>query len=732
VLALKGLKMNVGKSISRRKFLKSSSGAMLFVGASGILPMIVSCSNEKEIQKQLKKHQLTAWVQISEDGHITIYNPAAEMGQGSMTALPVLFAEEMDADWSAVSVAFSPQEASVYGSIAWNPNTKVMITAGSRATKGYYSLLRKAGAQARYVLLHSAAKHWALPINELSTEPGFVIHKTEEKKLSYGALVPFLEIPENIPDFTEEQLKSPENYRLVGKDMPRIEIPSKVDGSAKFAIDIRLPNMVYGVLERGNLHGAKPILQNETGILALDGVLKVVPFDYAIGIVASSLEEALAAKKHLKIDWSDAPPTGFNSQEAYVDYEKIASQNVKGKVIFDIGNVREAWKSASKTYNFDFKNDYVYHAQMEPLNSVVKIAENLQSAEVWVGSQQGGDGKLGVPQTLGIPSENVNVHLQYLGGGFGRRSMTDFVTECALLAKEMAPLPVKLIWTREDDVTYGAFRPLTLQRLRASIDEEGKITGFSHCVVGDGGNLVASGIWNDYYDIPNQFAEWRETSHGIRLKHWRSVGHAPNKFAIECLLDEIASDQGINSVELRRRLMAKSPRALATLEKAAEISKWDETSIEGRAKGVAFLERSGTLSTGICEISVNKETGEIKVHHFWSALDAGVVVQPDNVKAQMEGGILMGIGSVLKEQITIVDGRVQQSNYHDYQLLRMEDIPESVETVIIESTESPQGVGESGTPLVAGAIANAFFSLTGKRLRHLPFTPERVLEVLNS
>ncbi len=724
--------MNVDRSISRRKFLKSSSGAMLFIGASGLLPMVVSCTNEKEIQKQLKKHQLTAWVQISEDGHITIYNPAAEMGQGSMTALPVLFAEEMDADWSMVSVEFSPQEASVYGSIAWNPNTKVLITAGSRATKGYYPVMRKAGAQARYALMHTAAMHWAVPRTELATDQGFVIHEKEGEKISYGALVPFLEIPENIPDFTEEQLKDPEKYRLVGKHMPRVEIPSKVDGSAKFAIDIRLPNMVYGVLERGNLHGAKPTLQNKADILVLDGVLKVVPFNYAVGIVASTLEQALAAKKQLKIDWSDAPPTGFNSQEAYIDYGKIASKSAKGKIIFDIGNVQKAWKSASKTYSIDFKNDYVYHAQMEPLNSVVKVAEDLQSAEVWVGSQQGGDGKVGVPQALGIPANKVNVHLQYLGGGFGRRSMTDFVTECALLAKEMAPLPVKLIWTREDDVTYGAYRPLTLQRLKASTDQKGRISGFSHCVVGDGGNLAASGIWNDYYDIPNQFAEWRETSHGIRLKHWRSVGHAPNKFAIECMLDEIAMDHGVDPVALRRKLMVKAPRALATLEKAAEISKWDETSIEGRAKGVAFLQRSGTLSTGICEISVNRQTGKIKVHHFWSALDAGVVVQPDNVKAQMEGGILMGMGSVLKEQITIVDGRIQQSNYHDYQLLRMEDIPESVETVIIESTESPQGVGESGTPLVAGAIANAFFSLTGKRLRHLPFTPDRVLEVLNS
>ena len=309
--------------------------------------------------------------------------------------------------------------------------------------------------------------------------------------------------------------------------------------------------------------------------------------------------------------------------------------------------------------------------------------------------------------------------------------MSDFVVECATLARESAPQPVKLFWSREDDVTYGTFRPLSLQRLKASVDRKGRITGLDHCVVGDGGNLVASGASNDHYDIPNLHVEWREAVHGIRLKHWRSVGHGPNKFAIECMLDEIALDRGIDPIELRRRLMAQSPRALATLEKVAEISNWTRPSPEGRAKGVAFVEH-GSLGTGVCEISVDRSTGKIKVHHFWIALDAGVIVQPDNVIAQMEGGVIMGMSSVLKEQITIEDGRVQQSNFHDYQLLRMEDVPDSIETVLIDSLEHPEGVGETSTPMVAGAIANAFLKLTGKRLRHLPFTPERVLKVLNA
>lgn len=721
----------VSKTVNRREFLKSSSGVALFIGVSGILPQLISCKDTTAVRKQMEKHQLTAWVQLTEDGEITIYNPAAEMGQGSMTSLPLLFAEEMNADWSKISVEFSPQVSEIYGGKGWAPDSKLMFTVGSRTTNSYYHTMRKAGAQARYVLLNSAAKKWDVPISELTTAESTVFHKKTDKEISYGALVPFLTITGELPDFKLEQLKHPKDFRLVGTDIARTEIPSKVNGTAQFAIDIRLPDMVYGVLERGKRHGAQPTLLNEAEILAQEGVLKIIPYDYAIGIVASKLEEALAAKKLLQIDWSASDASGFNSQEVYEAYEKIATQQKPGKVVVEKGSIDKAMRNATKTYTADFKNDYVYHAQLEPLNAVIQVAKDFERADVWVGSQQGFDTKLGVPDILGIPPEKVSIHLQYLGGGFGRRSMNDFVEECAIMAKEMAPLPVKLIWTREDDVTHGAFRPISLQRLNVGVDQKGEINGFSHMVVGDGGNLVASGARNDHYAIPNQFAEWRETSHGVRLKHWRSVGHGPNKFAIECMLDEVAMDQGIDPIALRRSLMINSPRALATLEKVVELSDWNGTVAEGRAKGVAFVEH-GSLGTGVCEISVDMDTGKIRVHHFWVALDAGVIVQPDNVKAQMEGGIIMGMSSVLKERITIEDGEVQQSNFHDYSLLRMEDVPDSIETALLESTEIPEGVGETSTPMVAGAIANAFLKLTGKRLRHLPFTPERVLQVLNS
>lgn len=716
---------------SRRDFLKSTGGVALFVGVSGILPQLVSCSSPEKIKEVLAKHPITAWVKLTENGDITIFNPASEMGQGSMTSLPLLFAEEMDADWSKVSVEFSPQESEIYGSPGWSPGSKLMFTVGSRTTNSYYMTMRQAGAQARYVLLASVSKKWNVPISELSTSKSIVIHENSNRQIEYGEIVSFLQMPENLPDFTEDKLKNPKDFEWVGKKINRTDIPDKVNGKAKFSIDIRLPDMVYGVIERGNVHGSKPTLLNETQVLASRGVLKLISLEYGIGIVASSIEDALAAKKILSIDWSDSKASGHNSQEIYSEYEKIASSTKQGQVLEEKGNVKQVKKIASKTYQADFKNDYIYHAQMEPLNAVVKISEDLSAADVWVGSQQGFDTKLGVPAILGIDPKKVTVHLQYLGGGFGRRSMNDFVEECATLAKEMAPLPVKLIWTREDDLTYGAYRPLSLQRIEANTDQDGNVSGFSHLVVGDGGNLVASGTNNSHYNIPNQFVEWREASNGIRLKHWRSVGHGPNKFAIECMLDEIAQDQGKDPIQFRKSLLSNSPRALATIEKVEQISNWNTPSESGRAKGVAFVEH-GSLGSGVCEISLNRESGKISVHNFWVALDAGVIVHPDNVKAQMEGGIIMGISSALKEQITIVDGKVQQSNFHDYQLLRMEDIPDQIETELIASDMHPEGVGETATPMVACAIANAFLALTGKKLRHLPFSPERVLEALKS
>ncbi len=716
--------------ISRRNFLKAGGGVAFAVVAYAVLPKFPIVDGASSGEEELVAHQVYAWVHIRSDGRVTIYNPAAEMGQGSMTALPVILAEEMDADWTKVRIEQSPIEPDLYGSPGFGSRAR-MITVGSRAVSGYFDGLRIAGAQVRQMLMLNASRKWGVPIRELTTEPGIVVHAASKRRLGYGEIAAFMEIPESPPKIMPEQLKRPEDFRLIGNQtIPRFDIPDKTNGRAKYSIDVRLPNMVYGVISRSPVNGAKPRLLNEKLIRATDGVLDVVALDHGIGLIAESIEIALKTKPKMVIDWSEgAKPETHNSENAFEEYAQIAGNpNRQGDVITDQGDVAAALRTAGNRISRDYKNDYIYHAQMEPLNAVVSVAENGKSAEVWAGTQAPDSARASVARTLGIDYSQVKFNPHYLGGGFGRRSNSDYIVEAAELAKAVRR-PLKLIWTREDDLTYGMFRPMSLQRLEAGWDKSGNIDSWSHTVVGTGGSLTTSGVSTPYYSIPNQIIERLDVDHGVRTKHWRAVGHGPNKFAIETFIDEIAASQQIDPYKFRKGLMKKFPRALKVLDTAAEMSKFSDQAIAGRAKGIAFAERSGSLCAGVCEISV--EEGKIRVHRIWAALDAGLVVQPDNVIAQTEGSILMGLSSVLYESITFKNGRVQQSNFDDYQVLRMKDVPESVEIELIPSNERPTGVGEAGLPFVGGAIANAFAALTGKRIRHMPFTADKVSEILD-
>ena len=718
---------NKKPSQSRRRFLKNTGGIALLIGGAGILPQFISCKNPKEVETAIRENAVNAWIQLTKDGNVTIYSPATEMGQGSMTALPIIIAEEMDADWDKVKVEFAPQDANLYGR-KLKFKGQSMMTFGSTGVMSYFSILRQAGAQARYVLLNSAAKHWGVDIKELTTQPSKIIHKDSKREMTYGEVVSYLEIPNNIPTIAEGQLKNPKDFRLIGKDIPRKDIPHKVNGTAQFAMDVKLPDMLYGMMERGRLHGAKPTLKNEAEIKAMDEVVGVYTLDHGIGFITEKMDHAFRTKYKLDIEWSDSKASGYNSADTFGIYEKILAEGTEGKVMHNDGDIANAKSKAANEYIFDYKNDYIYHAQQEPLNAVARVAEDGSSVEVWIGTQDGVGTRDDVAKALGIDPSKVTVHQQYLGGGFGRRTLSDYGVEAALLAKEVAPKPVKLLWAREDDLQYGMYRPASLQRMKAYTDSKGNLTGFSHDVVGDGTRLIADGSDINGYKIPNHKVEMHIVPQGIRVKHWRSVGHGTNKFAIECMMDELAAKQNTDPVEFRKRML--EPKPLATLEKVAAMANWGKSLPKGHAQGVAFLERSRTFSSGICEISLNRKTGKIKVHHFWSAHDAGIVIQPDSVMAQIEGGIVMGLSSVFNEQITIVNGEVQQNNFNDYPIIRMHELPESIETELLTTMTPPAGLGESSTPLVACAVANAFFALTGKRLRHLPFTPERVLEAL--
>ncbi len=714
--------------ISRRKFFRLAGGTTFFVSASVLIPTyLLGEGNNPSIEEK----PLSVWVHFHENGKITIYNPASEMGQGSMTAVPVIYAEELDADWSKVVVKNSPADPEIFGAGWGGRGRKSMITVGSRTVNSYFNSMRQAGAQTRYVLLSNVAQKWSVPISELTTDNGIVIHSKSDRNISYGEIATFATSLSDIPEIPEEQLKRPEQFRLIGKVVPRVDIPTKVDGSAIYSIDIKVPGMVYGVINRSLVHGAKPNLKNRDELIGTEGVMDIVEFDHGVGLIAESLELALEVKKKMQIDWSqDAKAATHSSDEAYEMYGQHAGDaSIKGDHLTDKGDIESALREGMKTYSIDYKNDYVYHAQMEPLNAVVSVSEDGQQAEGWIGTQAPGNARNAIANTLGIDASQVTFHRTYLGGGFGRRSNSDFIVEATLLSKAVKK-PVKLLWTREDDLQYGMFRPMSLQRMEASLDDSGKIQGWRHIIVGTGDRLLGSGARTDYYSFPHQRVEVRNIDHGIRTKHWRAVGHGPNKFAIEAFVDEIAADQGKDPVEFRMELMKDFPRAQKVLSTVAEMADWGAKVPEGRAKGIAFAERSGSLAACVCEISLNRETGKIKVHHVWTSLDAGIIVQPDNVIAQMEGGVLMGLSSIMSERISFNNGKVEQSNYHDYPILRMSDIPETLEVKLISSTEHPTGVGESGIPIIGGAVVNAFGTLTGKRLRHMPFTAEKVLKVL--
>jgi isoquinoline 1-oxidoreductase beta subunit len=725
-------KQNKGQAISRRKFIGVAGGVTFLATASMVIPRfwdeaVPETADHNEAQRQ----QINLWVHLREDGQITIYNPSSEMGQGSMTALPVILAEEMDADWSKVHIENSPTEPKIYGA-GWDGSPGgTMITVGSRTVRNFYHYMRMAGAQARYVLLASVAQEWSVPITALRTEPGFVIHNKDKRRISYGEIVSFVQADLKIPEIPEEQLKNPKDFRLIGSIIPRFDIPAKTDGSAQYSIDVQVPDMVYAVINRSPVHGSTPTLLNEESIKAIPGIVEVVQLDHGIGLIAESLELALKTKNQLQIQWSPgAQAASHTSSEAYSEYEKIAaSKNSKSNRLTDEGDVERALQKGVRNYHFDYKNDALYHAQMEPVNAVASVALDGKSVEIWVGTQAPGRTRAAIADVLGIEQSEVKLHRTYLGGGFGRRSTTDFVTEAVELS-DAIKRPLKLVWTREDDLQYGMFRPMSLQRMQASVDANGKVQAWQHIVVGTGSRLLGSGAKTDYYSFPSQRVEVRSVEHGIRTKHWRAVGHGPNKFAIEAFVDEIAADLGVDPLDFRLQLMASYPRAQKVLQTAAEMAQWGNPIPAGRGRGLAFAERSGSLGACVCELSVDPATGKIKVHHLWSALDCGVVVQPDNVIAQMEGGFIMGLSSVLKERISFQNGVVQQSNFHDYPILRFNEIPESIEVKLIDSQENPTGVGESAVPLVGGAVANAFGSLTGKRLRHLPFTPDKVLAVL--
>jgi len=691
---------------------------------------------------------LTPWASIEPDGTIYIMSPAAEMGQGSMTSLPLIVAEEMDADWSKVRVVPAPVIEKIYGNPGFGG---MMYTAGSNAVRSYFKPLRTFGAQVRLVLLDSVAKHWNVPLAELSTEPSMVVHAKSNRKIGYGEIAAFAEAPAIAPEVKPDQLKKTKDFRLIGKDVLRVELPNKINGSAQYSIDVQVPGMIYGTVVRSPVEGGTVKSFDEAKVKATPGVLSIVHLPYGVGVLADTAWAAFAGKEALErsIAWDRTGTAwGFDSDkgmEAFaLDAKNLAVPVTKDW--FKQGDAESELAKAATTVEAEYRCDYAYHAQMEPLNAVASVSPNGDSVEVWCGSQSQTMAIEAPAKALGISRDKVTLHYTLLGGGFGRRGHRDeeFIVDAVLLSKE-AKRPVKMMWTREDDVHNGRLRPITAHYLRAGLDPAGKIVAWHQRLAGDrvtpyqdpvrykfAGQkdfILMLGVEMRSYDIANQYCGQIYRDSGVRTSSLRGIGFTANKFVAEAFLDEIALKRGIDPVQLRLELLKNTPRGRAVVERVATMANWGKKPADGHALGFAFIDYSDSLLGGIAEISVDRPNGQIKVHNFWCAMDCGIPVQPDNVIAQTESSIVYGLGMALTERITVKDGAIEQSNFYDYLVMRMRDIPQ-MHIDLIATDNPPTGAGQMATPLMAPAINNAFAALTGKRLRETPMTPERVKKAL--
>jgi isoquinoline 1-oxidoreductase subunit beta len=722
--------------VSRRGFVAGAAGLTFSFTLGGSVTGRLSEAFAAESAK------LNAWVTIGTDGTVTILCPAAEMGQGVLTSLPLILAEELDADWSKVKTEFAPANPKLYG----NHHALfhgAQITAGSVSVPGYFTPLRIAGAQARRVLIDSVAAEWKVPASELTTNRGYVFHYKSGRRISYGDIAKFAKVPAEPPAITEADLKKPSQFKLIGRrEIGRVDVPSKTNGTAQYGMDVQVPGMIYAAVLEAPMEGSKAQVANMDDVAKMKGVTKVIPLPFGVAVLGDSVEATRAGRNALKVTWdtTGAAAAATDSVKAKADYAKQGKDpNAKAIAEYKVGDAASALNAAPIVVEAAYWSEYCYHAQMEPMNAVAKVSEDGQSAEIWTGTQFGALAAGIIAGILKTTPDKIKVHQQMLGGGYGRRIWPDAAIQATILSN-ITKKPVKLILSREDDVTAARPRPMTHHVLRAGIDPRGNLVGWHHRLVSENVDAVAApprfaatggkdyigarGLDQENYAIPNVLAEYVREIRGMRVHAWRGIGSGYNKFAAESFLDEVAYAMGKDPLALRLQLTKAYPRANAVIRAAAEMSNFNYRR-PGRGMGIAFSDYHGTYSAGVAEVSVDRKTGKIKVENYWVAVDPGLVIQPDHVHAQLESAVVYGLSAALLEELTVKGGAIQQSNFNDYPVMRMSDIPQ-IYTRIVASDNPPSGMGEIGVCAVAPAIANAMFQLTGKRLRHLPMSAQRV------
>ena len=736
--------MTHAANINRREFIKEAAAGLT-------LALTIAADPASTIGAAAADAPLAPnlWVTIAADGAITIVSPAAELGQGTFTTLAIVLADELDADWSKVTPGFPPVwDEKTYG----NPEFfNFLHTVASLATRGYFRPMRIAGAQARRVLLDAVAAKWGVPVRELATEPSMVVHRASGRRIGYGDIAAFAKAPAELPRIEDSDLKSPTSFRYIGKDLPRIDLPGKVSGATKYGIDVQVPGMLYAAVLHVPYHGGTPAMVDDADARRVPGITDVVRLPDGVGVVGTSVEATQAARNLLKVTWSDAPAASYNSERALDGFAAIARDKSRGGLPYrPVGDAKAAMAGAARIFRGEYRTRYVCHAAMEPLNATAFVGPDGKSAEIWAGTQSPTNVLSQVARLLQPERSNITFHQHFLGGGFGRRGSEQDVVHDAVRLSKAVGKPVKVIWSREEDIAFGKFRPMTAHLIEGGFDASGKLIAWHHRVVAESvfgyrqsaavntppgtegtvDGVVMFGASLPQYPIPNKLAEHVVQPFHARLSTLRGVGVGHNAFAIESFIDELAKEMGKDPLAFRLEISEGNARVQTLLRTVAEMSDWKRKR-EGTALGFAVQEKAETFAAGVAEVSLDRSSGKIKVHNFWAAIDAGIAVQPRNLAAQTEGGIVWGLGHVLREMITIRDGRVQQTNYSDYQVARMSDVP-NIEVKVISTDNIPTGAGEDGVPLVAGAVGNAIATLTGVRLRELPFAPERVRGALGA
>jgi isoquinoline 1-oxidoreductase beta subunit len=666
-----------------------------------------------------------AFLRVGNDDTVTVLLAHSEMGQGIWTALPMLIAEELDADWSRIKVEHAPA-APVYAHTAFG----IQMTGGSTSTWSEFERYRQAGALARALLVQAAAQRFGVSAADCRTENGVVI--AGSRRARYGELADAaagLPAPKTVP------LKDPKDWKIIGKRTRRLDTPEKITGRATFGMDVRFDGLLTAVVARAPAFGAKVKSFDATQAKAVPGVRAVVQVPTGVAVLADHFWAAKVGRDALKVDWDLGPGASLDSTELRERFRKLAG--TRGMPAARAGEAGAALAKAAKTVEAEYYVPYLAHAMMEPPNCTVRIGPD--KCEIWTGTQfQTLDQQLGAKIT-GLKPEQVEIHTTFLGGGFGRRAnpTSDFVTEAVHVAKASGK-PVKVVWTREDDLHGGYYRPSYVHRARIGLGGDGLPVAWEHAMVGQ--SILAGtpfesmmvkngidatsveGVADSPYlkEIPNHRVELHSPKTDITVLWWRSVGHSHTAFVMESLIDELAHAAGKDPLEYRRRLLQKHPRHLGVLNLAAEKAGWGRALPSGRARGVAVHESFGSFISQVAEVSM--QGGRIRVHQVTCAIDCGIAVNPEGITAQMESGIAYGLSAVLHSALHLKNGRVQESNFHNYRVLRLSEMP-VVEVHIVPSTEKPGGVGEPGVPPIAPAVANAMFALTGQRLRELPLRP---------